>query len=75
MMHSALFAALCLLAAVPASASDPRVVAYVTGWETRPPDIDATKLTHINFAFGRIEELSQDSGDALLDAIVTGLRR
>lgn len=75
MIRSALFAVLGLLAAVPALSANPRVVAYVIGWETQPPDIDATKLTHINFAFGRIEELSQDSGDALLDAIVTGLGR
>jgi chitinase len=55
MIRSALFAALCLLAAVPASAANLRVVAYVIGWETQPPDIDATRLTHINFAFGWIE--------------------
>lgn len=54
MIRSALFAAVCLLAAVPALPANLRVVAYVIGWET-PPDIDATKLTHINFAFGRID--------------------
>ena len=49
-----LLAAVWMLAAVPASAADFRVVAYVVGWET-PPQIDPTKLTHINFAFGKIE--------------------
>ena len=43
-----------MLAAVPASAAELRVVAYVIGWQT-PPQIDPTKLTHINFAFGKIE--------------------
>ena len=31
-----------------------RIVAYVTGWET-PPAIDPAKLTHINYAFGKID--------------------
>jgi chitinase len=54
MIRSALFAAICLLAAVPALPANLRVVAYVAGWETLPV-IDATKLTHINFAFGKID--------------------
>ena len=54
MLRSALFAAVCLLAAVPALPANLRVVAYVAGWETLPV-IDATKLTHINFAFGKID--------------------
>jgi chitinase len=53
--RAALFAAICLLAAVPASSADLRIVAYVIGWET-PPAIDPTKLTHVNFAFARIED-------------------
>ena len=71
MIRSALLAAVCLLAAVPASSADPRVVAYVVGWQAAaqgcanaagagfagaaPPAINPTKLTHINFAFGKIE--------------------
>ena len=54
MIRLALLAAVCLLAAVPASSADLRVVAYVVGWEA-PPAIDPTQLTHINFAFGKIE--------------------
>jgi chitinase len=53
MMRSAL-CALWLLATLPASSAEPRVVAYVVGWQT-PPRIEPAKLTHINFAFGRIE--------------------
>lgn len=43
---------MCLLAAgdVPAM----RVVAYVMGWTT-PPEIAAEKLTHVNYAFARID--------------------
>jgi chitinase len=48
-----LLATICLLAAVPAAAAELRVVAYVVGWQT-PPPIDPLKLTHINFAFGKI---------------------
>jgi chitinase len=55
MLRSATLLAVSLLAAVPASAGDLRVVAYVIGWEAAPPPIDPTKLTHINFAFGQIE--------------------
>ena len=55
MLRSALLlVAVWLLAAAPAPAADLRVVAYVVGWET-PPAIDPNKLTHINFAFGKIE--------------------
>ena len=54
MLRSALLlVAVWLLAAAPAPAADLRVVAYVVGWET-PPAIDPNKLTHINFAFGKI---------------------
>jgi chitinase len=35
-------------------AAPPRIVAYVTGWTTSP-EIDPQKLTHINFAFARID--------------------
>src|ERR1700754_1635059 len=57
MIRSAVYllAAAWLLAALPASAADFRVVAYVVGGEP-PPQIDPTKLTHINFAFGKIED-------------------
>jgi chitinase len=54
MLRSLLLTAMSLLAAVPTSAADIRVVAYVVGWQT-PPAIDSTKLTHINFAFAKIE--------------------
>jgi chitinase len=46
-------AVFCVLASSPSGAAE-RVVAYVTGWE-KPPDIPATKLTHINYAFARID--------------------
>jgi chitinase len=39
---------------VPAEAPGMRIVAYVLGWTTFP-DIDPGKLTHINFAFARID--------------------
>lgn len=55
MLRSALLVAVCLLAAAPASSGNSRVVAYVVGWDQSPPAIDPTRLTHINFAFGRIE--------------------
>ena len=48
-----MMAVLCGLASIPSDAAE-RVVAYVTGWE-KPPDIPATKLTHINYAFGKID--------------------
>ena len=54
MIRSALLAAVCLLAAVPAASAPMRVVAYVVGWDQTPPAIDPAKLTHINFAFGKI---------------------
>ena len=54
MLRVAIWIAVSLLAAVPASAADLRVVAYAIGWQV-PPKIDPTKLTHINFAFGKIE--------------------
>ena len=54
MIRSALCAALCLFAALPASSAELRVVAYVVGWQT-PPRIEPEKLTHINFAFGKIQ--------------------
>ena len=56
MIRLALLAAVCLLAAVPASSADLRVVAYVVGWEATPPAIDPARLTHINFAFGKVED-------------------
>ncbi|HZF26212.1 MAG TPA: glycosyl hydrolase family 18 protein [Steroidobacteraceae bacterium] len=37
-----------------ASATPVRIVAYIMSWTT-PPDIHPEKLTHINFAFGRID--------------------
>src|SRR4029453_8017929 len=54
MIRVAIWVAASLLAAVPASAADLRVVAYAIGWE-KPPEIDPAQLTHINFAFGKIE--------------------
>jgi chitinase len=48
-----MIAVLGVLASGPSAAAE-RVVAYVTGWE-KPPDIAATKLTHINYAFARID--------------------
>jgi chitinase len=55
MLRSALLVAASALAVVPAAAADLRVVAYVVGWQTAaPPEIDPTKLTHVNFAFGKI---------------------
>ena len=50
----ALLPAALLLAPIPEALGAQRVVAYVTGWQTRP-DIPATKLTHINYAFARID--------------------
>jgi chitinase len=55
--RAALIAVLCALAASPSIAAQ-RVVAYVTGWE-KPPEIPAAKLTHINFAFARIDAEGQ----------------
>jgi chitinase len=52
-LRAALLAAL-LLTSAPAALGAQRVVAYVTGWQT-PPDIPAKKLTHINYAFARID--------------------
>jgi chitinase len=52
-LRAALLAAL-LLGPTPTALGAQRVVAYVIGWQT-PPDIPATKLTHINFAFARID--------------------
>jgi chitinase len=57
-LRIALFAALCLLVGGPAALAQQRIVAYVTGW-VAPPDIAATKLTHINFAFGKIDATGQ----------------
>jgi chitinase len=52
-LRAALLAAL-MLGPTAAALGAQRVVAYVTGWQT-PPDIPAAKLTHINFAFARID--------------------
>jgi chitinase len=60
-LRVALFAALTLLASAAPALAGQRIVAYVTGWET-PPDIPATKLTHINYAFARIDA----AGNAVL---------
>jgi chitinase len=49
-----LLAAATLLAVAGPAEAEMRIVAYVTGWET-PPAIDAAKLTHINYAFGKID--------------------
>jgi chitinase len=70
MLRSALLVAACLLAAIPAAAGDLRVVAYALGWDATAQGcvnavgagcagaalsaIDPTRLTHINFAFGKI---------------------
>jgi chitinase len=57
-ISSALRLALAVLLGVLASShpalAQQRIVAYVIGWETAP-DIPATKLTHINYAFARID--------------------
>ncbi|HEY7639984.1 MAG TPA: glycoside hydrolase family 18 protein [Steroidobacteraceae bacterium] len=58
MLRTALLAALCLLAWAPPAPAQQRVVAYITGWTT-PPEIAAAKLTHINFAFGKIDATGQ----------------
>jgi len=55
MLRSALLLAVSLLGAIPAAAGDLRVVAYAIGWEGTPPAMDPAELTHINFAFGKIE--------------------
>ncbi len=47
--------ALAGAAGVPAQAAPPRVVAYVAGW-SMPAQIPAEKLTHVNFAFARIDD-------------------
>ena len=38
-----------------ATSGAPRVIAYVAGW-SMPADIPAEKLTHVNFAFARIDD-------------------
>jgi chitinase len=50
------FLAFCLLGA-PASRAEPcyRIVAYAAGWSL-PAHIDASRFTHLNFAFGQISE-------------------
>src|ERR1700752_3050046 len=53
MCRAVMIAAFCVLASAPSRAAE-RIVAYVTGWE-KPPDIAARKLTHINYAFARID--------------------
>ena len=55
--RAVLISVLCACAASPSIAAE-RVVAYVTGWE-KPPDIPAAKLTHINYAFARIDAEGQ----------------
>jgi chitinase len=49
-----LLAAVALLAVTRPAEAEVRIVAYVIGWEN-PPAIDPDKLTHINYAFGKIE--------------------
>jgi chitinase len=56
---SATLATICLFTCTVCASSvhaaqSARVVAYVTSWTT-PPDFHAEKLTHINFAFARID--------------------
>jgi chitinase len=51
--RAVVIAVLSVLASSPSDAAE-RVVAYITGWE-QPPHIPATKLTHINYAFARID--------------------
>jgi PAT family beta-lactamase induction signal transducer AmpG len=41
-------------AAGSASAAAPKVIAYVTGWSP-PVSIDTSRITHVNFAFARID--------------------
>jgi len=53
-LRAALLAALGALAAAHPALAGQRIVAYVTGWQT-PPDIPAQNLTHINYAFGKID--------------------
>jgi chitinase len=48
-------AALAGAAIASAHAAPPRVIAYVAGWSV-PAEIPADKLTHVNFAFARIDE-------------------
>ncbi len=50
----ATLAAVGLLAWMHPADAGTRIVAYVTGWES-PPPIDPAKLTHINFAFAKID--------------------
>jgi chitinase len=57
-LRTALLAALCLLACSPSVLAQERIVAYVTGW-VAPPAIPARKLTHINYAFGKIDATGQ----------------
>ena len=45
----------CAFAGVPAHAAPPRVIAYVAGW-SMPAEIPVEKLTHVNFAFARIDD-------------------
>ncbi len=49
-----LLAAVALLAVASPAEAETRIVAYVTGWEN-PPAIDPARLTHINYAFGKID--------------------
>src|SRR5688572_6166386 len=41
-------------AAGSASAAAPKLIAYVTGW-SQPVSIDTSRITHVNFAFARID--------------------
>ena len=57
-----------------ASASRPKLVAYVTGWSS-PVAIDTSRITHVNFAFARIDaqgrvELPDAATSARLEEIV-----
>ena len=59
-VRAVLLAAAGLLASAHPAEAEMRIVAYVIGWET-PPAIDPSKLTHVNYAFAKI-----DGGKAVL---------
>ena len=54
LLRSAFVIVMALTAGDASAAQDFRVVAYVAGW-SMPPSIPAGKLTHVNFAFARID--------------------
>jgi chitinase len=59
-VRSTLFLLLALLAALPAAAQQPRIVAYYPEWagaarKYHPADIPADQLTHVNYAFATVD--------------------